>query len=87
MPILFPFIFIPFCFQFFTFAYIKHRLLRWFPVILIEILLIIGMISHWVDPPAFDILGWEIYLWLIGSVFLGGALAWGAYLLYDRKNR
>ena len=87
MAVLVPFVLIPFCVQFFTFGYVKHRLLRWFPVALMEILLIIGMASHWISPPSFDILGWEIYLWLIGSVFLGGILAWGAYVLYDRKEK
>ena len=87
MSILFPFIFIPFCIQFFSFGYVKHHILRWAPFILIELLLMAGMIHHWIAPPSFDILGWEIWLWLIGSAFLGCMLAWGTHALYERKNR
>ena len=52
-----------------------------------EIVLLIGMINHWINPPSFDILGWQTWLWLIGSVFLGGMLALGAYVLHERRNR
>ncbi len=66
---------------------IRNRLFRWTPIVLIEGLLIFKMVQHMIAPPSFDILGWKVYLWLIGSVFLGGALAWGAYALYCGKKR
>lgn len=87
MGVLFPFVFIPFCIQFFALGCIKNRFLRWSPVILVEILLLAGMIHHWMDPPSFDILGWEIYLWMMSSVFLGSMLAWGGFALCHRKKR
>jgi len=87
MEVLLPFIITSFLMQFIAFGFTKHRFLRWIPTIVLELLFLIGMIRHWIDPPSFDILGWEIYLWLMGSIFLGGVLAWGAYLLYSRKER
>ena len=54
---------------------------------MIEALLMAGLVSYWLNPPSFDILGWEIWLWIMGSVLLGCMLAWGAYALYERKNR
>ena len=87
MAVLFPFVFMPFCFQLFALGCIKNRFLRWCPFLIIEALLVAGMVNHWFNPPSFDILGWEIWLWLIGSAFLGFMLAWGAYALYERRNR
>ena len=87
MAVLLPFVFIPFCFQLFALGCIKNRFLRWSPLIIFEMILLIGMVNHRLNPPSFDILGWKMYLWLIGSVFLGGMLAWGAYSLYERRNR
>lgn len=52
-----------------------------------EGLLAVGMVMYIVDPPSFDILGWQAHLWLMGSVFLGGALAWGAYVWNRGKKR
>lgn len=87
MVVLFPYVFIPFCFQFIALNCVKNRFLRWSPLIIMEALLLIGMMNHQLNPPSFDILGWQIWLWVIGSVFLGGMLAWGAYALYERKSR
>ena len=87
MAVLFPFVFIPFCFQLFALGCIKNRFLRWSPLIIFEMILLIGMINHWLNPPSFDILGWEFYFRLIGSVFSGCMLAWGAYVLYEKGNR
>ena len=86
MGVLFLLGFITFCFQLVALNYIKNRLLRWFPAAAIEILLIFGVVRHWLNPPSFDILGWEVYLWLIGSVLLGSVLAWGAYALYNNTK-
>ena len=87
MAVLFPFVFIPFCFQFLALGCIKNRFFRWSPFLMIEALLMAGLVSYWLNPPSFVILGWEIWLWSIGSVLLGCMLAWGAYALYERKNR
>lgn len=86
MAVFFPFVFIPFCIQLAALSYIKNRFLRWSPVGIMELLLFIGMVRHRLDPPSFDILGWKIYLWLMGSVLFGGVLACGAYALHDRKR-
>lgn len=80
MGVLLLFAFATFWFQLVALGHLKNRLLRWFPVLLIESLLLVGMVRHWLDPPSFDILGWEPYLWLMGSVCLGGILAWSAYI-------
>ncbi|MCI9670598.1 MAG: hypothetical protein HFF49_03490 [Lawsonibacter sp.] len=87
MQILFPFIFFSFCFQFIALEMIKNQILRWIPTVILELLLIFGIIHHWIDPPSFDILGWEIYLWMMSSVFLGSMLAWGGFALCHRKKR
>lgn len=86
MAALLPFVFIPFCIQTAALGYVKHRLLRWSPTGAMELLLLIGMVNHKLNPPCFDILGWKFYLWLMGSVLLGGILAWGACALYNRKQ-
>ena len=87
MAVLFPFIFIPFCFQFMALSYIKNRLLRWFPIIVMELLLIWGMVQHKLNPPSFDIIGWRFYFWLIGSALFGSVLAWGVYALYNKAKK
>ena len=86
MAILFPFVFMPFCFQLIALSCVKNRFLRWSPLVMIEVLLLFGMVNHWLDPPSFDILGWEIWLWIMGSVFSSCMLAWGTYVLYHRKK-
>lgn len=87
MGVFLPFVLFPFCFQIMALGCIKNRFLRWFPVGIMEIILMIGMIHHRFYPPSFDILGWKVYLWLMGSVLLGGVLALGAYILYFRRDR
>ncbi len=87
MWVLFPFIFLSFGLQFLALIWIKNRFLRWFPCVGMEGVLAVKMVLHLVDPPSFDILGWQAYLWLMGSVFLGGALAWGAYVWNCGKER
>ena len=87
MSVFFPFAFIPFCVQLFALNSVKNHFLRWLPLGIMELLLVIGMVRHIIDPPSVDILGWKIYLWLIGSVFLGGMSAWGVCVLYNRRKR
>ena len=53
MQILFPFIFFSFCFQFIALEMIKNQILRWIPMVILELLLIFGIIHHWIDPPSF----------------------------------
>ena len=84
MAVLLPFVLIPFCFQIVALGAIGNRLLRWSPLVIMELLLLVGMVRYWLNPPSFDILGWEIYLWMMGSVLLGCVLAWGAYALYGK---
>lgn len=65
-----------FVFQLMALTHVKHTFFRWFPAIFLEGFLTGAMINHKMNPPSLDVLGYQVYWWLIFAVALGVVLAW-----------